>query len=62
MEQIRLFFKHWYNLMDEIKFQLGELHHERIDKDDFINAIEQIYWHYTEVPTKDKQYDKNKSQ
>lgn len=54
MEQIRLFFKHWYNLMDEIKFQLGELHHERIDKDDFINAIEQIYWHYTEVPTKDK--------
>ena len=38
--------KLWYPMMQEIKFQLGELHHERIDKDDFINAIEEIYWEY----------------
>jgi hypothetical protein len=40
--------KLWYPMMREIKFQLGELHHERIDKDDFINAIEEIYWEYTD--------------
>jgi len=53
MEKVRLFFKHWYNLMMEIKFQLSELHKENIDKDDFINAIEQIYWAYCELPVKD---------
>ena len=31
---------------EEIKFQLEQLHLEVIDKDDFINAIEEIYWHY----------------
>lgn len=31
---------------DEIKYQLEALRHEVIDKDDFINAIEEIYWHY----------------
>jgi len=46
------FLKHWFNLMKEIRFQLGELHHERIDKDDFINAIEEIYWEYTDITEK----------
>jgi hypothetical protein len=35
-------------LLEELKFQLGELHLERIDKDDFINAIEEIYWEFKE--------------
>jgi len=30
---------------EEIKYQLEQLHLEVIDKDDFINAIEEIYWH-----------------
>ncbi len=33
-------------MMEEIKFQLEQLHLETIDKDDFINAIEEIYWNY----------------
>lgn len=33
-------------MMEEIKFQLEQLHLETIDKDDFINAIEEIYWDY----------------
>ena len=33
-------------MMKEIKYQLQALHNEVIDKDDFINAIEEIYWHY----------------
>ena len=33
-------------MRDEIRFQLSQLHLEVIDKDDFINAIEEIYWHY----------------
>ena len=33
-------------MMEEIKFQLEQLHLEIIDKDDFINAIEEIYWNY----------------
>ena len=33
-------------LLEELKFQLGELHLERIDKDDFIQAIEEIYWEF----------------
>ena len=33
-------------MMEEIKFQLEQLHYETIDKDDFINAIEEIYWDY----------------
>tara|TARA_A100001201_G_scaffold118552_1_gene102086 strand:- start:194 stop:304 length:111 start_codon:yes stop_codon:yes gene_type:complete len=33
-------------MMEEIKFQLEQLHYETIDKDDFINAIEEIYWNY----------------
>ena len=35
-------------LLEELKFQLGELHLERIDKDDIINAIEEIYWEFKE--------------
>ena len=34
------------NMNDEIKYQLEQLHYERIDKDDFIRAIEEIYWNY----------------
>ena len=34
------------SMIEEIKYQLEALHHETIDKDDFINAIEEIYWHY----------------
>tara|TARA_R100000700_G_scaffold14394_1_gene20319 strand:- start:416 stop:532 length:117 start_codon:yes stop_codon:yes gene_type:complete len=34
------------NMNEEIKYQLEQLHLEVIDKDDFINAIEEIYWHY----------------
>ena len=33
-------------LLEELKFQLNELHYERIDKDDFIQAIEEIYWEF----------------
>ena len=33
-------------LLNELNFQLNTLHDEIIDKDDFINAIEEIYWHY----------------
>lgn len=33
-------------MIEEIKFQLEQLHLETIDKDDFINAIEEIYWDY----------------
>ena len=33
-------------LLEELKFQLGELHYETIDKDDFIQAIEEIYWEF----------------
>ena len=33
-------------MMEEIKFQLEQLHYETIDKDDFIQAIEEIYWNY----------------
>jgi len=35
-------------LLEELKFQLCELHLKRIDKDDFINAIEEIYWEFKE--------------
>lgn len=35
-------------LLEEIKFQLNALHEETIDKDDFINAIEEIYWEFKE--------------
>jgi len=35
-------------LLEELKFQLNELHFERIDKDDFIQAIEEIYWEFKE--------------
>jgi hypothetical protein len=40
--------KLWYPMMQEIKFQLKSLENEEIDKDDFIQAIEEIYWHYTD--------------
>tara|TARA_B100000902_G_scaffold374185_1_gene402924 strand:- start:464 stop:574 length:111 start_codon:yes stop_codon:yes gene_type:complete len=33
-------------MREEIKYQLEALHHGFIDKDDFINAIEEIYWEY----------------
>jgi len=33
-------------LLKELNFQLTELHFERIDKDDFINGIEEIYWKF----------------
>ncbi len=33
-------------MIEEIKFQLEQLHYETIDKDDFIQAIEEIYWDY----------------
>ena len=33
-------------MMEEIKLQLEQLNYETIDKDDFINAIEEIYWDY----------------
>ena len=33
-------------IMEEIKHQLQALQGNVIDKDDFINAIEEIYWHY----------------
>ena len=46
------FLKHWFNLMQEIKHQLSALHDETIDKDDFINAIEEIYWEYTDITEK----------
>ena len=36
-------------ILNEIKHQLESLHYERIDKDDFINAIEEIYWEFKGV-------------
>ena len=33
-------------ILNEIKFQLESLHYEVIDKDDFINGIEEIYWNF----------------
>lgn len=33
-------------LLKEIHYQLESLHLEVIDKDDFINAIEEIYWEF----------------
>mgnify|MGYP000380323777 CR=1 FL=1 len=33
-------------LLKELNFQLTQLHLEKIDKDDFINAIEEIYWEF----------------
>ena len=33
-------------LLNELHFQLNALHHETIDKDDFIQAIEEIYWEF----------------
>ena len=36
----------YMNMREEIKYQLEQLHYERIDKDDFIRAIEEIYWNY----------------
>lgn len=38
-----------YNLMKEIRFQISELEKENIDADDFIQAIEEIYWHYSKL-------------
>ena len=35
-------------ILKEIKFQLESLHYETIDLDDFANAIEEIYWEYTD--------------
>ena len=33
-------------LLKEIKFHLRKLNDETIDKDDFVNAITEIYEHY----------------
>ena len=33
-------------LLKELNFQLTKLHLEKIDKDDFTNAIEEIYWEF----------------
>ena len=33
-------------ILNEIKYQLESLHYEVIDKDDFANAIEEIYWEF----------------
>lgn len=49
---MNLFLKQWYNLMMEIRFQLQCLSDEVIDSDDFANAIEEIYWKYTEIINK----------
>ena len=36
---------------EEIKYQLEQLHLEVIDKDDFINAIEEIHEYYNTTIT-----------
>ena len=41
--------KNYYNFMQEIKFQISELEKENIDTDDFVQAIEETYWHYSEL-------------
>lgn len=54
MTEYSTYLRQWYNLMMEIRFQLSCLHDEVIDTDDFANAIEEIYWKYTEIITKEK--------
>ena len=39
------------NLMTEIGFQLTKLNDDTIDKDDFINAVEQIHEYYNTTIT-----------
>ena len=39
------------NLMTEIGFQISKLEDGTIDKDDFINAVEQIHEHYNTTIT-----------
>tara|TARA_B100001939_G_scaffold179936_1_gene155189 strand:+ start:263 stop:400 length:138 start_codon:yes stop_codon:yes gene_type:complete len=43
--------KEFENLMTEIGFQLTKLNDGTIDKDDFINAVEQIHEYYNTTIT-----------
>ena len=43
--------KEFENLMTEIGFQISKLEDGTIDKDDFINAVEQIHEHYNTTIT-----------
>ena len=47
-------------LLEEIRYQVESLHYEVIDKDDFINAIEEIYWEF-KVNSKPNLKSKNES-
>ena len=38
-------------LLKEIEFHLRMLNNETIDKDDFVNAIHEIYIHYNDDPS-----------
>ena len=43
--------KEFENLMTEIGFQISKLEDGAIDKDDFINAVEQIHEYYNTTIT-----------
>ena len=37
------------NLMEDLRYQLRALDKKFIDKDDFVNAVEEIYDYYTNL-------------